>query len=69
MRPNAAQIILALAAAIAFVLAFMAAGAVLVSSLFLLAGLCALGFLAFSLIRRVLFRGRLAAARRERGAA
>ena len=36
---------------------------------YVLAGLCALGFLAFSLIRRVLFRGRLAAARRERGAA
>ncbi|MBX3478630.1 MAG: hypothetical protein KF910_13555 [Brevundimonas sp.] len=69
MRLQSAQIVLALAAAVAFVIAFMAAGAVLVSGLFLVAGLAALGLLAWSLIRRVLFRGRLAAARRDRHAA
>lgn len=66
MRPNTAQIILALMAAVAFVLAFMAAGAVLVSGLFMVAGLALVGLLAWTLIKRVLFRGRLAAARRER---
>lgn len=66
MRPNTAQTVLALMAAVAFVLAFMAAGAVLISGLFMVAGLALLGFLAWTLIRRVLFRGRLAAARRHR---
>lgn len=66
MRPNPVQIVLALMAAVAFVLAFMATGAVLISGVFMLAGLAALGVLAWTLIRRVLFRGRLAAARRGR---
>ena len=58
MRPNAAQIILALAAAIAFVLAFMAAGAVLLSGLFMVLGLAAIAWLALSLIKGVLHRER-----------
>lgn len=66
MRLQTVQIVLALMAAIAFVLAFLAAGAVLISGLFMVAGLALLGLLAWSLIRRVLFRGRLQAARRER---
>ena len=66
MRPNTAQIVLALMAAVAFVLAFLAAGAVLISGLFLVAGLALLGLLAWTLIKRVLFRGRLSAARRRR---
>ena len=66
MRPNTAQIVLALMAAVAFVLAFLATGAVLISGLFMLAGVALLGLLAWTLIKRVLFRGRLAAARRHR---
>lgn len=66
MRPNTAQVILALMATVAFVLAFMATGAVLISGLFMLAGVALLGLLAWTLIKRVLFRGRLAARRRER---
>ena len=66
MRPNTAQIVLALLAAVAFVLAFLATGAVLISGLFMLAGVALLGLLAWTLIKRVLFRGRLAAARRQR---
>ena len=66
MRPNTVQIVLALMAAVAFVLAFLAAGAVVVSGLFMLAGLALLGLLAWTLIRRVLFRGRLSAARSRR---
>lgn len=66
MRPNTAQIVLALMAAVAFVLAFLATGAVLISGLFMLAGVVLLGFLAWTLIKRVLFRGRLASARRQR---
>ena len=58
MRPNAAQIVLALAAAIAFVLAFMAAGAVLLSGLFMVLGLAAIAWLALSLIKGVLHRER-----------
>lgn len=66
MRLQTAQIVLALMAAVAFVLAFLAAGAVLISGLFMVAGLALLGLLAWTLIKRVLFRGRLAAARGRR---
>ena len=52
------QIIAALAAAVAFVLAFMAAGVVIVSSLFMVLGLAAVGWLARSLIRQVRTRRR-----------
>ena len=66
MRLQTAQIVLALMAAVAFVLAFMATGAVLISGMFMVAGLALLGMLAWTLIKRVLFRGRLATARRSR---
>lgn len=47
------QIVAALAAAVAFVLAFIAAGIFIVSSLFMAVGLAAVGWLAWSLIRQV----------------
>ena len=60
MRLQTIQIVAGLAAALAFVLAFMAAGAALVSGLFMLFGLAALGWLAYSLIKTVLKRDRKA---------
>ncbi|RZJ17780.1 MAG: hypothetical protein EON91_08045 [Brevundimonas sp.] len=53
MRLRTIQIIAALTAALAFCLAFMAAGAALISGLFMLAGLFALGWLAWSLMKQV----------------
>ena len=53
MRLRTIQVIAALIAAVAFVLAFMAAGIVLVSSLFMAVGLAAVAWLAWSLVRRV----------------
>ena len=58
MRLKTLQIIAALGAAIAFVLAFMAAGAVLLSGLFMILGLAAIAWLALSLIKGVLHRER-----------
>jgi len=58
MRLKTIQVIAALAAAVAFVLAFMAAGVLLLSGLFMAAGLAAVGWLAWSLIRQVHRRGR-----------
>ncbi|WP_374516310.1 hypothetical protein [Brevundimonas sp.] len=58
MRLKIVQIVAALAAAVAFLLAFMAAGVVLVSTLFMAAGLAAVAWLAWSLIRQVGARGR-----------
>ena len=58
MRLKTIQVIAALAAAVAFVLAFMAAGVVIVSALFMAVGLAAVGWLAWSLIRQVRERGR-----------
>ncbi len=58
MRLKIIQIVAALVAAVAFLLAFMAAGVVLVSTLFMAAGLAAVGWLAWSLIRQVGGRGR-----------
>jgi hypothetical protein len=58
MRLKIIQIVAALAAAVAFLLAFMAAGVVFVSTLFMVAGLAAVGWLAWSLIRQVGSRGR-----------
>jgi len=55
MRLKTIQIIAGLFAAIAFILAFMAAGAAILSALFMGLGLAALGW---SLIRRVQRRGR-----------
>lgn len=57
MRLQSVQIVAGLASALAFVLAFMAAGAALASGIFMLVGLAALGWLAFSLIKSVLKRG------------
>jgi hypothetical protein len=56
MRLQTIQIVAGLAAAVAFVLAFMAAGAALISGLFMFAGLAAVGWLAYSLIKGVLRR-------------
>ena len=53
MRLKTVQVIAALVAAVAFVLAFMAAGIVLLSSLFMAVGLAAVAWLAWSLVRRV----------------
>jgi len=58
MRLKIIQIVAALAAAVAFLLAFMAAGVVFVSTLFMVAGLAAVAWLAWSLIRQVGSRGR-----------
>jgi hypothetical protein len=58
MKLQTVQIVAGLLAAVAFVLAFMAAGAAVASALFMGMGLAALGFLAYSLIRRVAHRGR-----------
>ena len=58
MRLKTVQVIAALAAAVAFVLAFMAAGVVILSALFMAAGLVAVAWLAWSLIRQVRGRGR-----------
>ena len=52
------RIIAALVAAVAFVLAFIAAGIFIVSSLFMVLGLAAVGWLAWSLIRQVRTRRR-----------
>lgn len=57
MRLRTIQVIAALAAAVAFILAFMAAGVLLLSSLFMVAGLAAVAWLAWSLVRQV--RGRV----------
>jgi len=53
MRLKTVQIIAALVAAIAFVLAFIAAGVLLVSGLFMALGLAAVAWLAWSLMRQV----------------
>lgn len=53
MRLKTIQVIAALAAAVAFVLAFIAAGVFVISSLFMAIGLAAIGWLAWSLVRQV----------------
>ncbi|WP_339871652.1 hypothetical protein [uncultured Brevundimonas sp.] len=53
MRVQPFQIVAALLAALAFCLAFMAAGILIVSTLFMGMGLAALAWLAWSLIRQV----------------
>lgn len=60
MRLQTIQIVAGLGAAVAFILAFMAAGAAIVSGLFMLLGLAALGWLAYSLIKSVRHRGKKA---------
>ncbi|MDP2765384.1 MAG: hypothetical protein Q8O54_11175 [Brevundimonas sp.] len=58
MRLKTVQVTAALAAAVAFVLAFMASGVFVVSTLFMALGLAAIGWLAWSLVRQVRSGGR-----------
>ncbi len=58
MQLRTIQVIAALAAAVAFVLAFIAAGVFIVSSLFMALGLAAIGWLAWSLVRQARTRRR-----------
>lgn len=58
MRLRTIQVIAALIAAVAFVLAFIATGVFIVSSLFMALGLAAIGWLAWSLVRQVRTRRR-----------
>jgi len=60
MRLQTIQIVAGLGAAVAFILAFMAAGAAIISGLFMLLGLAAMGWLAYSLIKGVRHRGKKA---------
>jgi hypothetical protein len=66
MRPRTVQVIAALIAAVAFILAFMAAGVLLVSGLFMIVGLLAVAWLAWSMIRRVKLWGSLQQMRERR---
>ncbi|HWQ86056.1 hypothetical protein [Brevundimonas sp.] len=66
MRPRTIQVIAALAAAVAFTLAFMAAGVVLVSTLFMAVGLAAVAWLAWSLVGRVKLWGSIQQIRERR---
>ncbi len=58
MQLKTVQVIAALAAAVAFVLAFIAAGVFIISSLFMALGLAAVGWLAWSLVRQARTRRR-----------
>lgn len=53
MRLKTIQVIAALVAAVCFILAFLAAGIVVLSTLFMAAGLAAIAWLTWSLLRRV----------------
>ncbi len=66
MRPRTIQVIAALVAAVAFILAFIAAGVVLLSSLFMLVGLVAVAWLAWSLVGRVKLWGNIQQIRERR---
>jgi len=66
MRLKTIQVIAALIAAVAFVLAFMAAGVFLISSLFMAVGLAAVAWLAWSLVRRVKLWGDIQGIRARR---
>ena len=54
MRLSVIQVVAALAAAVCVVIAFIAAGAGLVSGLFMLLAMLALGFIAWTALRRAL---------------
>ena len=56
MRIQTIQVIAALLAAIAFVIAFISAGAAVVSSIFALIGAVALAWLVYTVARRMLDR-------------
>lgn len=66
MRLKTVQVIAALIAAVAFVLAFMAAGVFILSSLFMAVGLAAVAWLAWSLVRRVKVWGEIQGIRSRR---
>ena len=66
MRLRTVQVIAALIAAVAFVLAFMAAGVLLISSLFMAVGLAAVAWLAWSQVRRVKLWGEIQEIRARR---
>lgn len=66
MRPRTIQVIAALIAAVAFILAFMAAGVVLLSSLFMAVGLAAIAWLAWTMIGRVKIWGNIQQIRERR---
>ena len=66
MRPRTVQVIAALIAAVAFVMAFIAAGALLVSSIFMIVGLLAVGWLALSLVGRIRLWGDIQRIRERR---
>ena len=66
MRLRTVQVIAALIAAVAFVLAFMAAGVLLISSLYMAVGLAAVAWLAWSLVRRVKLWGEIQEIRARR---
>lgn len=66
MRPRTIQVVAALVAAVAFILAFIAAGVVLLSSLFMAVGLAAVAWLAWSLVGRVKLWGNIQQIRERR---
>lgn len=66
MRFKTVQVIAALTAAVAFILAFMSAGIFLVSGLFMAVGLLAVGWLAWSLVRRIKLWGDIQQIRERR---
>ncbi|RZJ01270.1 MAG: hypothetical protein EON90_03820 [Brevundimonas sp.] len=66
MRAQTPHVVVGLIAAVCFALAFIAAGAVLLSGLFMVAGLLAVGWLAWRLIRRVRLWGHIKGERQRR---
>ena len=66
MRAQTTQIIAGLIAAVCFVLAFIAAGMILLSGLFMIGGFIALAWMAWTMIRRVQWWGHLKAIRQRR---
>ena len=60
MRLSVLQVIAALFAAVFFVIAFLAAGVAVVSGVFMLLALAALGFIAWTALRRAFGRDRQA---------
>lgn len=66
MSAQTSQIIVGLIAAVCFVLAFIAAGAVLLSGGFMVAGLLAVAWLAWTMIRRVRLWGHIKSLRQRR---
>ncbi|HEY4585831.1 MAG TPA: hypothetical protein VIG84_05530 [Brevundimonas sp.] len=59
MRLSVVQVIAALFSAVCFVIAFLAAGVAVISGAFMLMALAALGFIAWTALRRAFGRHRL----------